>query len=84
MNVVLSPETAKLLEERMRRGGYASPDDAVRLALQTLEQVEGDSLEELDPETLAAIERADAEAERGEGMPADEAFERLRRKHFGE
>ena len=84
MNVVLSPETAKLLEEHMKRGGYATADDAVRLALQTLGQLEGAPLEELDPETLAAIDRADAQAERGEGMPADEAFELLRRKHFGQ
>ena len=33
MNVILSPETAKLLEEQMKRGGYASADDALRLAL---------------------------------------------------
>jgi Arc/MetJ-type ribon-helix-helix transcriptional regulator len=84
MNVVLSPATAKLLEEHMKRGGYASADDAVRLALETLGQVEGEAIEDLDSETLAAIERAEAQGDRGEGMPVDVAFERLRHKHFGE
>jgi len=55
----------------------------VRVALETLDQIEGEPLEDLDPETIAAIERAEAQAERGEGMPVDEAFEQLRRKHFG-
>ena len=39
--------------------------------------------DELDAETLAAIEAADAQIDRGEGIPLDEAFQRLRRKHFG-
>ena len=84
MNVVLSPETAKLLEEQMSAAATHRPTTPFAWRVQTLEQVEGEPLEELDPATLAAIERADAQAERGEGMPADEAFERLRRKHFGE
>ena len=33
-------------------------------------------------EEQAAIERADAQGDRGEGIPADEAFQRLRRKHL--
>src|SRR3954453_7917062 len=56
MNIVLSPETQKLLEERMRTGRFATPDEAVRAALQTLGEAEGDALEDLDAETRAAIE----------------------------
>ena len=79
MNVVLSPETQKFLEARMREGHYASPDDAIRDALQTLE---GEPFDDLDPETRAAVERAETQADRGEGIPLDEAFAQLRRKHF--
>jgi Arc/MetJ-type ribon-helix-helix transcriptional regulator len=80
MNVVLSPQTQKLLEERMKCGDYKSPDKAIRAALEVLE---GETLEKLGPEVQAAIARADAQAERGEGLPVDEAFARLRQKHFG-
>ena len=82
MSITLRPETQKLIEERMRQGGFSSPDDLVRVALETLE-VQGEDIESLDAETRAAIERAEEQSARGEGMPAAEAFERLRRKHFG-
>jgi hypothetical protein len=39
--------------------------------------------DDLDPETHAAIERADAQADRDEGIPVDAAFARLRQKHSG-
>lgn len=80
MNVTLSPRTQQLLEERMREGGYPSADDLIRVALEALE---GESVEELDSGTQAAIERAEEQADRGEGITADEAFQQLRRKHFG-
>jgi Arc/MetJ-type ribon-helix-helix transcriptional regulator len=80
MNIVLSPATQKLLEERMKEGDYTSPEDVIRVALEGLE---GEFVEELDPGTRAAIERADAQAQRNEGTPVDEAFAQLRRKHLG-
>ena len=82
MSITLSSETQKLIEERMRQGGFSTPDDLVRVALETLE-VQGEDIEDLDAETQAAIERAEQQSARGEGIPADEAFERIRRKHFG-
>jgi putative addiction module CopG family antidote len=82
MHIVLSPETQKLLEERMRSGRFASPDEAVRAALQTLGEVEGDLLEDLDPETQAAIDRADAQADRGEDWPWEEVREELRARYL--
>jgi Arc/MetJ-type ribon-helix-helix transcriptional regulator len=80
MTISLSPETQKLLEERMKRGGFATPDDAVRVALEMLEQYEGEALEDLDPDTLAAIERAEAQSARGEGRPWEEVKAELRAK----
>jgi putative addiction module CopG family antidote len=38
MVISLSPETQKLIEERMKHGGYATPDDVVRAGLSSLEQ----------------------------------------------
>jgi Arc/MetJ-type ribon-helix-helix transcriptional regulator len=80
MTISLSPETQKLLEERMKRGRFATPDDVVRVALEMLEQYEGDALEDLEPDTLAAIERAEAQSVRGEGRPWEEVKAELRAK----
>ena len=80
MNVTLSPATQKLLEEQMKDGHYASPDDVNRAALATLE---AEAFEDLDAATRSAIERAEAEAQRGEGIPVDEGFAQLRRKYAG-
>lgn len=78
MHIVLSPETQKLLEERMRSGRFATADEAVRAALQTLGEVEGEPCEDLDPETQAAINLADAQGDRGEGRPWEQVREELR------
>ena len=78
----LSPQTQKLIEERMKASGCASPDELVRVALQTLEQVQGEDYEELDADTRTAIDEGEAQHQRGEGIPLDEAFARLRKKHL--
>jgi Arc/MetJ-type ribon-helix-helix transcriptional regulator len=78
MNVILSPKTQKLLELRMKEGDYKSPDEAIRVALQSLE---GEAIEDLDQATQQAIERAEGQIKRGQGIPLDEAFSRLRQKH---
>jgi len=83
MNITISPETQKLLEEEMRKREHTSADEVVRIALETLNQLRGEDYEDLDEETRAAIERAEAQYQRGEGIPLDEAFAQLRRKHFG-
>ncbi len=81
MSITLTPETQRLVEERMKVGGFTTPDELVRLALETFEVVDLD-VEALDHETQAAIARAEEQSARGEGIPAEEAFERLRQKHF--
>ena len=62
----------------MRRGRFSNPDDVVRLALQTLGQVQGEDYDELDIETRTAIEEAEAQYERGEGRPWEEVRNELR------
>ena len=69
MQISLAPETAKLLKSRMKKEGIVSPDDAVRLASQTLNDIEAESLESRGAETQAAIKRAEMQAARGEGRP---------------
>jgi len=81
MNLILSPETQQLLETRMRKAGFSDPDDAVRFALQALEQLES---EELDDETLAAIEEGLSQANRGQGRPWEQVRSDLRAKYLAE
>ncbi|MDB5322232.1 MAG: hypothetical protein JWN40_3863 [Phycisphaerales bacterium] len=83
MNIAISPQTQKLLDEQLKRGGYSSADDVLRVALETLNEVQGEDYEDLDEETRAAIERAEAQYAKGGGIPVDQAFAELRRKHFG-
>jgi antitoxin ParD1/3/4 len=77
MNLVLSPETQKLLEERMSKGGYQSPEDAVRAGLAYLGQHEqsGDFRAGELAEFLAV---ADAEIDRGELLDGESVFEEIR------
>ncbi len=63
MTITLSTDTQKLLEEKLKTGGYRSADEVVRAALQALSELE--SLE-LDDDTLDAIDRAEDEIDRGD------------------
>lgn len=81
MSLTLSAETQKLIEDRMTRGDYSSPDDLVREALNVLDQVEEDELDEND---LAAIEESEQQIARGEDLDWKEVSAQLRRKYLGE
>ncbi|NLE58827.1 MAG: hypothetical protein GX616_10735, partial [Planctomycetes bacterium] len=63
MNIALSPETQKLLEDKLNSGGYRSVDDVVHAALEALNELDEHGLDE---ETLDAIDRAEDQIERGE------------------
>jgi hypothetical protein len=72
MTIVLSAETKKLLETQMKKHGYATPEEAVRIALEKLDEEKGEVIEDLDSELRAAIEEGLAQADRGEGRPWSE------------
>lgn len=76
--VSLNAQTQRLIEERMKETGVRSPDELIRVALQTLHQVRGQDFEDLDPETQAVIEEGLAQADRGETRPWEEVREELR------
>lgn len=83
MAVTLSAETERLIEERMKETGVATPDELVRIALQAMDEARGEDFEDLDPETQAAIERGLAQADRGEGRPWEEVREEIRARFIG-
>lgn len=77
MNITLSPETQKLLDEQMKKGHYATPDETMLAALPTLDEVHGDDYEDLDADTRKAIEEAEAQYQQGEGRPWSQVREEL-------
>ena len=81
MNITLSPELKKFVEEKVKAGEFQSPAQVVEAGLARL--MLDPPPDELDDDTLAAIDRAEAQLDRGEGIPLKEAFERLRKKHLG-
>ena len=82
MQISLSPETQKLLDERLKKSGYTDPDALVRFALENLEQLDGGYIEDLDEETQASIERGIAELDRGESRSLEEVKAEFKAK-FG-
>jgi predicted transcriptional regulator len=83
MTISLSPETQRLLEREMQEAGVDTPDELVRVALQTLHQVRGEDFEDLDAATQAAIEEGLSQADRGETRPWQEVREELRARFIG-
>lgn len=79
MTLTISPETQKLIEERMKNGTYPSVDDLVYAALTALTELENLPL---DDETLAAIDRAEEQIARGEYRDWDDVKAELRSKYL--
>jgi Arc/MetJ-type ribon-helix-helix transcriptional regulator len=77
MEINLSPETQKLVEERMHQFGYSTPDEAIRIALELMDQPM-----EADAETLAAIQEGEAQLDRGEGRPWEDVKAELKARFF--
>lgn len=63
MPIILSAQTEKLLEEKLKSGSYQSADDVVHAARQALGEREA---RHLDDVTLEAIDRAEDEIDRGD------------------
>jgi antitoxin ParD1/3/4 len=84
MTISLSPETQRLLDERLKAGTYASADDVLREALEALQLYER---EEADFLALKSkLERGAAQAERGELVDPDvvlRKIEDLKRRRAG-
>ena len=78
MTIALSPETQRLLDERLRAGKYTSADDAVRAGLLLLQQERDDAavLEEIK----AKLQRGAAQADRGELVDGEVVFAKLRER----
>ena len=81
MNVSLKPELEAFVASQVESGGYGSADEVLEAAVARL--MLDPEPGELDAQTLAALEEAEAQLDRGEGIPVEQAFELLRQKFPG-
>jgi antitoxin ParD1/3/4 len=80
MNVSLTPELERLVQEKVSSGLYNSASEVVREALRLLherDELRKARLEELRRKIAKGVEAAD----RGELVSADDVFEGLRRRN---
>jgi Arc/MetJ-type ribon-helix-helix transcriptional regulator len=73
MHVSLRPETQRYIDEQLQTGRFPSLEAMIEAAVAELREVD----DSLDADTISAINEAEAQADRGEGMELD-AF----RKHI--
>jgi len=77
MNITLTPETQKVLEEKLKSSKYRSADELVHAALDALDELEA---YRLDDETLHAIDRAEDQIEQGMVYDWKDVREQVRTK----
>jgi len=75
MTIQLSPEQQQWLEAQVAAGHFSSLEQAVAVAIADLMATAEDDLDWAEP----LVDEASAELDRGEGVPADEAFARIRK-----
>lgn len=81
MNVSLTPELEKFVQEKVQSGRYTSASEVVREALRLMEKREL-RLEERERALeafQAELDRRIAELDRREGIPAEEVFAEIER-----
>lgn len=80
MNVTLSPELEKFVQEQVKAGRFSSAAEVLEAGLARLMIEPHD---ELDAEDLSAIEESEQQIARGEDLDWNEVGARLRRKYLG-
>jgi antitoxin ParD1/3/4 len=79
MNISLTPELERLVDERVKTGRYASASEVIREGLRLLEEQE-----QLKQQRLTAVRekiaRGLAQLDKGQGLPGSEARARLKRR----
>jgi putative addiction module CopG family antidote len=80
MVIHLNPELEALIQKDVERGPYQSADEFVARAIQMLHEQE-QWLADNRADIAASIEHGFAQAERGELVDGDEAFQQLRQRH---
>ena len=79
IQITVSPEVARLIEEQIRAGSFASPEEVVEAGVIRLMLDE----DELTEEDQAAIRESEEQLTRGEVRDWAEVAPELRRKYLG-
>lgn len=82
MELSLDPKTQRFVDEQVRGGGYATPQDVVREALARMEAEELAPTTTPDAQAWAAIDRAQAEFDAGLDRPFEDVADELRAKYL--
>jgi putative addiction module CopG family antidote len=77
MNIKLKPDAQKFIEDQVRAGRFRSPDEVLAEAVNRM-MIDNDH--ELDDATIAAINRAEAQLDRGEGIDFDRFAAEMRQR----
>ena len=77
-----NPELEKFIDDEVRAGHFASPEAAIEAAVERmmLDRQDDDIVDDIDDETAAAINRAEAQIDRGEGIDFKEFAAEMRKK----
>jgi antitoxin ParD1/3/4 len=78
MNISLTPELERLVDEKVKSGRYASASEVIREGLRLLEEQETMKQHRL-AEIRQKIDRGLDQLDKGQGIPGAEARTRLRR-----
>ena len=82
MNISLTPEIQKRINEKVQSGEFESADAIVEQALTFFLDYEEEEMDEEEfRETKAAIDEALAQAERGEGVSIEEFDQKMRARY---
>lgn len=79
MTIQLRPEIQKFVDEQVKTGEYASTEEVLEAGIARLML---DPQPDLDEETLAALERGEAEGDRGEVRPWEDLKAELLAKYL--
>jgi putative addiction module CopG family antidote len=79
MNINLKPEDEQIVRRRLKSGAFASVEEVIHRALESLDAQE-EWLQENRADIHDKIERAFGQFERGEGLTAEESVARLEAK----
>lgn len=79
MKIKVMPEDEQLLQKRLESGTFATPEEVIDRALESL-QVDEDWLRENLASIHDKIERAFSQFKRGEGFTPEESLEQLEAK----
>jgi len=82
MEVSLSPQLLQFLHDEVSAGHFSSLQEVIEAAVACL--MLDANVGQADQVDWAAIDDAEAQLDRGEGIPLDETFARLRARRLGQ